>query len=142
MSLVDKITARIHIWATRNLSFAGRALLINSVIFGAFNYWASIFLLPNEVLEQLTKLYRNYLWSGTADVKRIPHISWNTTCLPKSKGGLGLKNFEAWNKATVAKLVWAISTKKDVLWVKWVHSRYIKEREWWDYTPPHEASWY
>jgi len=44
-SLIEKITSRIHIWATRNISFAGRVLLINSVIFGSFNYWASIFLL-------------------------------------------------------------------------------------------------
>jgi len=28
-SLLEKITARVHIWATRNLSFAGRAMLIN-----------------------------------------------------------------------------------------------------------------
>ena len=41
-TLVEKITGRIHIWATRNISFAGRAVLINSVIFGMFNYWASI----------------------------------------------------------------------------------------------------
>ena len=45
-SLVEKITARVHIWATKNLSFAGRSMLINGVIFGMFNYWASIFLLP------------------------------------------------------------------------------------------------
>jgi len=37
-SLIEKITSRIHIWATRNISFVGRALLIDSVIFGSFNY--------------------------------------------------------------------------------------------------------
>jgi len=26
--------------------------------------------------------------------------------------------------------------------VKWVHERYIKHRAWWEYTPPHEFSWY
>ena len=30
-----------------------------------------------------------------------------------------MRNLSAWNKATTAKLVWAVTTKKDVLWVKW-----------------------
>jgi len=29
----------------------------------------------------------------------------------------------------MAKLVWAISNKKDVLWVKWVHSKYLKDKD-------------
>ena len=26
--------------------------------------------------------------------------------------------------------------------MKWVHGRYIKNKSWWDYTPPQDASWY
>ena len=29
-------------------------------------------------------------------------------------------------QATIAKLVWAIADKKDVLWLKWIHGRYLK----------------
>ncbi|KAJ8433592.1 hypothetical protein Cgig2_016522 [Carnegiea gigantea] len=47
-SLVEKIIARVHLWATRNISLVGRTRLINSVIFGMFSYWASIFLLLNK----------------------------------------------------------------------------------------------
>ncbi|KAJ8419301.1 hypothetical protein Cgig2_027983 [Carnegiea gigantea] len=32
-SLVNKITSRVHTWSIRNISFAGRARLINSVVF-------------------------------------------------------------------------------------------------------------
>ena len=73
--LVEKITARVHIWATRNLSFAGRAMLINTAIFGMFSYWASIFLLPQSVLDKITSICRNYLWGGKENMTRIPHIS-------------------------------------------------------------------
>jgi len=83
-SLVEKIIARVHLWATRNISFLGRARLINSVIFGMYSYEASIFLLPNEVTEKITKICRNYLWSGTGDYKKVPYISWHHTCLRKS----------------------------------------------------------
>jgi len=116
--LADEILAKVHLWATKSLSFAGRARLISSVVFGMFNYWASIFLLPDEVLGSITKICGNYLWGDTEDSRKIPHISWQHTCLPKAQGGLGLKDFKMWNKPTIAKLVWEIPMKKDVLWVK------------------------
>ena len=140
--LVEKIMKKMQYWATRNISFAGRAMLINSVVFGMFNYWASIFILPNEVLSRITKICRNFLWGGTPEYKKAPYISWHRTCLNKTQGGIGIKDFEAWNKAINAKLVWAIARKKDLLWVKWVHGRYLKKKEWWDYHPPADCSWY
>ena len=39
----------------------------------------------------------------------------------------------AWNKASVAKLVWCVALKKDMLWVNWVHEKYLKQNDWWSY---------
>lgn len=124
--LVEKITATVKIWALRSPSFAGRAVSINNVIFGMFNYWASIFILPAKVVVRIKQLCKNYLWSRTNQFKRVPHISWQHTCFPKAKGGLGLKEYTDWNKVIIAKLVWVVTSTKDILWVKWVHGRYIK----------------
>ena len=104
-ALVEMITARVHTWATRNISYAGRLVLINSVLFGTFSFWGSVFLLPNEVIEKITQISRNSLWSGAEDFRKPPHIPWQTSCLPKSYGGLGIKDFAARNKASIAKLV-------------------------------------
>ncbi|KAJ8425482.1 hypothetical protein Cgig2_023898 [Carnegiea gigantea] len=114
-SLVEKIIARVHLWAARNISFVGRVRLINSTIFGMYSYWASIFRLPNKVTEKIIKICRNYLWSETGDYKKVPYISGHHTCLPKSHGGIGIKDFAAWNKATIAKLTWAVARKKEVV---------------------------
>ncbi|KAJ8420726.1 hypothetical protein Cgig2_010421 [Carnegiea gigantea] len=51
-SLLEKILANVQIWSTRSISFTRRAMLISSVIFGMFNYRASIFILPNNVYPQ------------------------------------------------------------------------------------------
>jgi len=142
MDLVNKILAKVHLWDTRSISFANRANLIRSVVFGMLNYWASIFLMTNKVLPNITKIYRNYLWSGKEELHKIPYISWQHTCLPKAQGWLGLKDFQAWNKAIIAKLVWAITHKKDILWVGWVHGRYIKGKSWWEYIPAHYYRWH
>ena len=47
-----------------------------------------------------------------------------------------------WNKACVAKLVWVVAMKAGNLWVKWVHERYLRGRDWWSYTPRSDTSWY
>ena len=60
-SLVEKNMGKIKLWSTRNLSFVGRSQLLNSVIIGMYNFWASIFILPQEVIDQVNKLCRNYL---------------------------------------------------------------------------------
>jgi len=57
-NLVEKITVRMKIWATKSLSYAGRVMLINTVVFGMFNYWASIFILATEVVSKRTQLCR------------------------------------------------------------------------------------
>ncbi|KAJ8433456.1 hypothetical protein Cgig2_014497 [Carnegiea gigantea] len=64
-----------------------------------------------------------------ADYQKGPYISWNKTYTPRKYGGIGLKYFGAWNKACIAKIVWVIALKKDSLWVKRVHSKYLKQQE-------------
>ena len=141
-NLVEKILTKVRIWTTKHLSYAGRAMLINSAIFGMINYWASIFILPNSVIERLTQICRNFLWGVKAEYAATPKVAWDTVCLDKKNGGLGIKDLAAWNKALIAKLVWAVAKKKDLLWVKWVHGRYLKNIAWWNYSPPLDCSWY
>jgi hypothetical protein len=45
-TLLEKITARINSWLSRNLSFAERLQLISSVLYSVQVYWSSTFILP------------------------------------------------------------------------------------------------
>ncbi|KAJ8440382.1 LOW QUALITY PROTEIN: hypothetical protein Cgig2_019371 [Carnegiea gigantea] len=71
-TLLEKIRARVRTWTTKHLSFAGRAMLINSAIFGMINYWASIFIIPHSVIESLTKICKNFLWGGQSRFLNYP----------------------------------------------------------------------
>jgi len=84
-------------------------------MFGMYNFWASIFILPQEVIDQITQLSQNYLCGESADYKRAPYTSRNVVCSPKKYEGLGLKNLAAWNKASIPKLVCFVAMKKDTL---------------------------
>ncbi|KAJ8419906.1 LOW QUALITY PROTEIN: hypothetical protein Cgig2_028770 [Carnegiea gigantea] len=47
---------KIRLWATKIISFIGIAQLLNFVIFGMYNYWATIFILPQEEISETVEL--------------------------------------------------------------------------------------
>ncbi|KAL2904979.1 LINE-1 retrotransposable element ORF2 protein [Bienertia sinuspersici] len=140
--LIEKMTARIRTWSSRHISFAGRSQLINSVLMSIQQYWAQVFVLPVSVLHSIEQICRSYLWSGQWHLNKPGYISWENVCRPKKEGGMGFKNIHQWNSANMGRYVWAIETKQDSLWLKWVNSVYLRDQEWWNYEPPVDASWY
>lgn len=74
------------------------------------------------------------------DASRKAFIAWEQLCSSKTAGGLNLLDIQTWNKAAINKLQRSLSTKKDRLWVKWVHMYYGKQGTLWDVLAP-QASW-
>ncbi|XP_062104315.1 uncharacterized protein LOC133815494 [Humulus lupulus] len=74
--IIKKINQRLHSWASRHLSFAGRIQLIHSVLFGLRNYWMSIFVLPHSVTRVVEKLCRGFLWGVNGNRSKIHVASW------------------------------------------------------------------
>uniref|UniRef100_A0A803NIU9 Reverse transcriptase Ty1/copia-type domain-containing protein n=1 Tax=Cannabis sativa TaxID=3483 RepID=A0A803NIU9_CANSA len=69
-------------------------------------------------------------------------VAWEHVCIPKSVGGLGLRDIQKWNTTTMTRYVWDIASKKDCLFVKWIHNGYLKDRCWWDYEAPTDCNWF
>lgn len=49
-NLVQKITKRIKGWEHKMLSYAGRIILVDSVLQAVITYWSAIFLLPQTII--------------------------------------------------------------------------------------------
>lgn len=139
--LIDRMIGRIRTWSSRNISFAGRRQLVNSVLMSICVYWAQIFMLPQAVMKRINAICRSYLWTGLCNSSKPGYVSWEDVCYPKCKGGLGFKSLLHWNLALVGKQAWSISMKADNLWVKWVHVMYVKQQTWDHYCAPKTASW-
>lgn len=129
-ALTDAINSYISSWKGHTLSYAGRLELIKSVIQGVASFWLQQVFLPVGVVDHITAICRRFLWGG----KACP-VAWEKVCRTIEEGGLGLKDLQTWNKALLAKQIWNFHTKKDTLWVRWVHSFYIQGQDFWTWKP-------
>ncbi|GJX83736.1 reverse transcriptase zinc-binding domain-containing protein [Tanacetum coccineum] len=59
-------------------------------------------------------------------------VSWEDVCLCKQEGGHGIRRLENFNVALMSTHVWKIVTRKESLWVKWIHAYKLKKRSFWD----------
>lgn len=117
--MIDKLNSRFNLWATKSLSFAGRCLLIKTVITGTVNFWTSTFLLPRGCIKKIESLCSRFLLSGATDRRANVKVSWSTMCLPKDEGGIGLRNFKLWNITLLLHLAWLLFSGSSSLWVAW-----------------------
>jgi hypothetical protein len=61
---IDKAVAKLSAWHGRNLTHAGRVSLSKSVLSSQPVYLLSVVKPPNEVLDDIDKLRRRFLWAG------------------------------------------------------------------------------
>ena len=72
-----------------------------------------------------------FLWKGSIDEKASAKVAWNTVCLPKSEGRLGLRKFIVWNKVLCLRFVWLIFADSNSLWVKWHKHHHLRNISFW-----------
>ncbi|XP_060182635.1 uncharacterized protein LOC132612466 [Lycium barbarum] len=84
---------------------------------------------------------RSVLWAGNRVISKKALVSWERVCQPKAAGGLNVMNSRLWNEVAILKQLWAISLKKDSLWIRWVHYYYIKQRYLENMDIPKTVAW-
>jgi hypothetical protein len=140
-ALLEKITARINSWLSKNLSFAGRLQLVASVLYSVQVYYSSIFILPKKVIRAIEQKFNRFLWNGKDEGIARAKVSWSMLCLPKKEGGLGIKKLVEWNRAAMMRHIWSLFMRAGSLWVAWVHAVLLKGRSFWQVSIPQICSW-
>ena len=74
--------------------------------------------------DELVRLQLRFLWGGGSDTNKIAWIKWDTVCLPKEKGGLGIKDISTFNLAMLGKWRWNLFHDEGQLWAKILVSKY------------------
>ncbi|KAG7536891.1 Endonuclease/exonuclease/phosphatase superfamily [Arabidopsis suecica] len=128
LPLTEKVRARISSWTSRFLSYAGRLQLIRSVLMSITNFWSATFCLPGACMKEIQQLCSAFLWSGPDLNTHKAKTSWETVCLPRSEGGLGLRPLKETNKVCGLKLIWRLLAAPTSMWSKWVHTYLIRKK--------------
>lgn len=76
------------------------------------------------MVDKLVRIQRSFLWGGGPDQTKIAWINWETVCLPKEKGGLGIKDINNFNMALLDKWEWNLRQQRGELWAKVLESKY------------------
>ena len=122
--IINKCERTLAKWKQRKISFGGRVTLIQSVLTSIPIYLFYFFRVPKLVEDKLVRLQRRFLWGGGSDQNKIAWVSWKSVCLPKERGGLGLKDIKSFNTALLGKWEWNLMHHKGELWAKVLDSKY------------------
>ncbi|OMO51274.1 reverse transcriptase [Corchorus capsularis] len=101
--LKDRLKKRITSWNSRLFSRAGKAVMIQSVAQAIPVYLMSVFQFPKSFVQELNSLIAGYWWGDTMAKKKIHWKNWEAMCSSKLEGGLGFRDFEAFNLSLLAK---------------------------------------
>ncbi|XP_028184688.1 uncharacterized protein LOC114371443 [Glycine soja] len=122
--IVRKFEVKLAKWKQRTLSMGGRITLINSVLSALPIYLLSFFRIPKKVVQKIVSIQRNFLWGSHQEASKIPWVKWDKVCLPKNKGGLGIKDLSLFNAALLGKWGWQLANNQDQPWSRILISKY------------------
>ncbi|WCJ29809.1 Retrovirus-related Pol polyprotein from type-1 retrotransposable element R2 [Euphorbia peplus] len=120
----DRIAKKLNGWKERNLSQAGKEVLIKAVAQSIPQYIMSSFALPITFCLELQQMIRKFWWGKEEGSKGRSWIQWNKLCLPKCQGGLGFRWLESFNLAFLAKQGWRLLTQPDSLCARILKAKY------------------
>ena len=122
--VVEKVLTKLAGWKTKFLSFAGRTVLVKSLLNTVPNYVMQGAALLAHLCDKLDKINRDFLWGSTTEKRRMHLVGWNKVIRPIEEGGLGIQAARAKNIALLAKLNWRLYQEKDALWAKVILRKY------------------
>jgi hypothetical protein len=121
------------------VSLGGRLTLLNAVLSDIPIFFLSFMKLPASVWKEIVRIQRKFLWGGVSDRKRINWVKWETICLPKAEGGLGVRDIRIMNISLLAKWKWRLLQNEDALWVKVLSIKYgasVVSNQWVELVSP------
>ena len=81
--------------------------------------------MPNSVIDDIEKMINAFWWGGRSNNRGIKWMAWERVACPKEFGGMGFRNFKAFNLAMVAKQGWSFLSKPESLVARVFKSRYF-----------------
>ncbi|RVW15364.1 LINE-1 reverse transcriptase-like [Vitis vinifera] len=127
----ERFRKRLTLWKRQFISKGGRITLIRSTLSSMPIYLMSLLRMPRVVSLRLEKIQRDFLWGGGA-LERKPHlVNWDTVCMDKRKGGLGVRRLSILNRALLCKWNWRFAIERENFWRHVISRKFGEEEGGW-----------
>ena len=122
--VAERVISKLAGWKAKFLPFAGRTVLVKSVMTVIPNYVMQGVALPTHLCDKLDKINRDFLWGSSPEKRKLHLVGWNKIIKSKEEGGLGIQEAKAKNIALLAKLNWRLYQEKESLWARVILQKY------------------
>ena len=136
-----RLMGKLNGWKKSSLSQAGREVLIKAVAQAIPAYPMNLFKFPSSLCKEMDAMVTKFWWGQMKGENRIHWVSREMLGRAKQDGGLGLRNFEAFNDALLAKQCWRIINEPNSLWARVLKARYFPKVSFLDANLGGRASW-
>lgn len=137
----NKTLERLHGWKERLLSQAGKEVLLKSVIMALPTYVMSCCLLPKDLCRRICSEMAKFWWGQKGNEQKLHWLCWGKLSEVKAEGGLGFRDLHEFNLALLAKQLWRIVTRPNLLVSQVIKARYFKGASLWMMESTGTDSW-
>lgn len=102
-------------WKERTLSYGGKEALIKAVAQAIPTYAMSVFKFPKKNYKGISDAMSQYWWDDDENQCRVHWFAWWKMCIPKDRGGMGLRDILNFNLVMLANQCWRLIDSYDSL---------------------------
>jgi hypothetical protein len=95
--LPERKWSKINGWKGQGLSKKGKEILVKSVLQSVATYPMGCFQLSKSMCTKLQTIDSRFWWGGKDGQRKVHWVGWDKMCVPKGKGGMGFRNYVAFN---------------------------------------------
>ncbi|KAJ4786479.1 RNA-directed DNA polymerase (reverse transcriptase)-related family protein [Rhynchospora pubera] len=131
LMLLEKMKTKLTGWRSNMLTHAGRLVLLKSVLLSLPVYYMSMENIPKGLIKQMESLIAKFFWGKTDQTRYMAFVAWRKICQPVERGGLGVRQLDIFGDALFLKMVWAMISSEDKIWVKVCRGKYYHNLGFW-----------